>query len=75
MTRLIHTTTGCRVWRLQISLPLIECLVDGVKYCRPGDLSPTGEEPLPRIPQASAPRPDWKNWRGFSSATGTRSSG
>ena len=49
------------VRRVRISLPLIECLVDGVRYFRPGDLpAPAGDElrPMlqPRIGQAKATR-------------------
>ena len=45
------------VRRVRISVPLVECLVDNVRYWRPGDLPPpAGEElrPLsrPRITKA-----------------------
>ena len=36
------------VKRVRISVPLVECLVDGVRYFRPGDLPPPeGEELRP----------------------------
>jgi hypothetical protein len=55
-----HLTTACQIRHLRISVPLVECLVDGVRYFRPDDLPPaSGEElrPLyrPRIAQATAP--------------------
>jgi hypothetical protein len=45
------------VKRVRISVPLVECLVDGVRYFRPGDLpAPEGEElrsmSRPRITKA-----------------------
>jgi hypothetical protein len=40
--------SASQVRQLRISLPLIECLVDGVRYFRPDDLpAPTGDELRP----------------------------
>ena len=47
------------VKRVRISVPLVECLVDGVRYFRPGDLpAPEGEElrPMSRPRITKAPR-------------------
>ena len=47
------------VKRVRISVPLVECLVDGVRYFRPGDLPPPeGEElrPMSRPRITKAPR-------------------
>jgi hypothetical protein len=48
------------VRRLRISVPLIECLVDGVRYFRPDDLPPPAGDELrpmlrPRITVRPAP--------------------
>jgi hypothetical protein len=46
------------VRRLQISVPLIECLVDGVRYFRPDDLPPaSGEELRPILRPRITVRP------------------
>ena len=37
------------VKRVRISVPLIECLVDGVRYFRPGDLPPPEGDELRRM--------------------------
>jgi hypothetical protein len=38
-------TSNATIRRLRISVPLIECLVDGVRYFRPHDLpAPSGDE-------------------------------
>lgn len=39
-------TTANQVRRLRISVPLVDCLVDGQKYFRPGDLPPAAGEEL-----------------------------
>jgi hypothetical protein len=47
------------VRRVRISVPLIDCLIDGVRYFRPGDLPPPeGEElrPMSRPRITKAPR-------------------
>jgi hypothetical protein len=38
-----HLTTNCRARQLRISVPLIECLVDDVRYFRPDTLPAVGE--------------------------------
>jgi hypothetical protein len=40
-----QTSVGT-IRRLRISLPLVECLVDGVRYFRPDDLPPPSGEDL-----------------------------
>ena len=41
-------TTNCQVRHLRITVPLVECLIDGVRYFRPGDLPPpSGDELRP----------------------------
>ena len=39
-----HLTTNCRARQLRISVPLIECLVDDVRYFRPDTFPAVGEE-------------------------------
>jgi hypothetical protein len=64
-----QTSVGT-IRRLRISVPLIECLIDGVRYFRPDDLPPASGEELrpilrPRItvrPTPSSPEPAM--WRG-----------
>ena len=59
--------TNCTIRQLSISLPLIECLIDGSRYTMPDALpAPAGAVAPARIAQASAtprPRPDRKTWR------------
>ena len=41
-------TTNCQVRHLRITVPLVECLIDGVRYFRPDDLPPpSGDELRP----------------------------
>ena len=52
-----HQTTYGSIRRVRVSVPLIECLVDGVRYFREGDLPPPEGEELrsmtrPRITKA-----------------------
>jgi hypothetical protein len=56
-----YLNSNAQVRHLRISVPLVECLVDGVRYFRPDDLPPpAGEElrPLfrPRLACAADPR-------------------
>jgi len=62
MTRSILQTTAFRTRRVNITLPMVEALIDGVKYFRPGEELPpaSGEELTPR-PQRSA-RAAFKAW-------------
>ena len=40
-----HLTTACQVRHLRISVPLVPCLIDGVRYFLPDILpAPVGEE-------------------------------
>ncbi|MBR0697573.1 hypothetical protein [Bradyrhizobium lablabi] len=57
-----YLTTANQVRHMRISMPLIECLVDGVRYWRPDDLPPVSGVELrpmlrPRIAQAKARPP------------------
>ena len=55
MTRRIITTTGCRDWRVEISLPLIPALLDGKRYTLPGAPPPPADDrpaARPRVLQA-----------------------
>jgi hypothetical protein len=61
-------TTNWRIRRVRVSLPLIECLLDGRKYFRPGDPLPLPAEEFwpapiaqPKVTQPSASAA-WKVW-------------
>jgi hypothetical protein len=49
MVRLIpHLTSNCTIRRLRISVPLVECLIDGQRYFLPDTLPPpTGDDLRP----------------------------
>ncbi len=66
-----HLATNNRVRHLRISVPLVECLVDGVRYFREGDLPPAAGEELrsiarPKIGTRPKPsqrrRPSARDW-------------
>ena len=67
----VHLTTACSIRHVRVSVPLVEPLIDGVRYFRPDDLPPPAGVELralsrPRIAQAKpapASRPDRKAWR------------
>ena len=63
MTRSILQTTNCRTWRVSVSLPLIEALIDNVKYFHPREELPSasGKEPQQR-PRTAPAAPGWKVW-------------
>ena len=43
-----HLSSNGQIRKLRISVPLVECLVDGVRYFRPDDLPPaTGNDLMP----------------------------
>jgi hypothetical protein len=41
-----HLTSNATVRRLRISVPLVPCLLDGVRYFRPDDLPPPAGDDL-----------------------------
>ena len=54
----VYLTTNCSIRRVRISVPLVECLVDGVRYFREGDLPPPSGDDLrplyrPRLTSAA----------------------
>ena len=55
-----HLTTNCRVRQLRISVPLVECLIDGVRYFRDADTlpPPAGEELRALFRPRLTPAPD-----------------